>query len=48
VIASRESAAKQPALTLEFADGTLEVVPGSAPKKRPVAAAPAGNQPKLL
>ena len=48
VIASRESAAKQPALTLEFADGTLEVLPGGAAKKRPAAAKPSGEQPKLL
>jgi exodeoxyribonuclease VII large subunit len=48
VIASRESAAKQPALTLEFADGTLEVAPGGAAKKRLAAARPSGEQPKLL
>ncbi|MXP40243.1 exodeoxyribonuclease VII large subunit [Altererythrobacter soli] len=48
VIATRDSAAKQTLLTLEFADGTLDVVPGGAPKKRPAAPKPAGEQPKLL
>ena len=48
MIASRESAEKQAALTLEFADGTLDVVPGGAAKKRPAAARPSSEQPKLL
>jgi exodeoxyribonuclease VII large subunit len=53
VIASREVAARQPVLTLEFADGTIEAVPGAAKKparKVPKAekAAPDHGQPKLL
>ena len=53
VIASRELAAMQERLTLEFADGTLEVTPGAG--RRPPRAAPApspreasAQQPKLL
>jgi exodeoxyribonuclease VII large subunit len=42
------AAGKKPALTLRFRDGTLAVTPGSVPRKRPAAVAPAGNQPKLL
>ena len=54
VIASREVAARQPLLVLEFADGTLEAVPGGAPPavapRKPVRAAPApdSGQGKLL
>jgi len=42
------AAGKEPALTLRFRDGELAVVPGAAPKKRPAAPAPPGEQPKLL
>jgi exodeoxyribonuclease VII large subunit len=53
VVTSREVAAAQERLTLEFADGTLEVVPGgssrpSRPKNAPSGSDVAGNQPKLL
>lgn len=50
VISSRAVAEQQPLLTLEFADGTLQVVPGSAPRrsaKRPKEV-PESGQPKLL
>ena len=49
VISSQAVAARQPLLTLEFADGSLQVVPGSTPKKpkRP-RQAPESGQPKLL
>jgi len=52
VVPSRAIAAGLPALTLEFADGLLDVTPaGSAPPRRKVAPPPAGGgatQPKLL
>jgi exodeoxyribonuclease VII large subunit len=49
VITSREVAAAQDRLTLEFADGTLEVSPsGKRPPPRAKAAPPSGDQPKLL
>lgn len=49
VIASRDVAAAQDRLTLEFADGTLEVTPdGKRPPPRPKPAPPPGDQPKLL
>ncbi len=50
VIASQEQAARQSLLTLEFADGSLQVVPGSTPKAKPKRpkAAPETGQPKLL
>lgn len=50
VIASQAVAAAQPLLTLEFADGSLQVVPGSVPKKVPKRPkeAPESGQPKLL
>ena len=41
VVASRAVAALQSALTLEFADGRLDVVPGGAAKRKPRPAAPA-------
>jgi exodeoxyribonuclease VII large subunit len=41
-------AAREPALTLRFRDGALDVAPGAASKKRPAAAARPGEQPKLL
>jgi len=41
-------AGKEPALSLRFRDGTLEVAPGAAAKKRSAAPKPAGEQPKLL
>jgi len=41
VVASRAVAAAQSALTLEFADGRLEVVPGGAAARKPRPAAPA-------
>jgi exodeoxyribonuclease VII large subunit len=40
VVASRALAAQQSALTLEFADGTLEVAPGAAPVRKPRSVAP--------
>ncbi|MGV3554520.1 MAG: exodeoxyribonuclease VII large subunit [Croceibacterium sp.] len=43
IVASRAVAAMQSALTLEFADGALEVVPGGAPPRRPRPAAPAAR-----
>ncbi len=50
VVKSQAVAAAQPLLTLEFADGSLQVVPGSAPKKTPrrPKEAPESGQPKLL
>jgi len=53
VIASRAVAAAQERLTLEFADGTLEVAPGgprasSRPKPAPAPRRDPGSQPKLL
>ncbi len=50
VIASQEQAAKQSLLTLEFADGSLQVVPGATPRKPPrrPKEAPESGQPKLL
>ncbi len=50
VISSRKEAAKQPLLTLEFADGSLQVVPGSSPRKAPKRPkeAPESGQPKLF
>jgi exodeoxyribonuclease VII large subunit len=49
VIASREVAARQERLTLEFADGTLEVSPGAHRRpSRPAPGSPSGAQPKLL
>jgi exodeoxyribonuclease VII large subunit len=50
VVASRTIAAAQERLTLEFADGTLEVGPGVAPRAPPRAKPPAApnEQPKLL
>jgi exodeoxyribonuclease VII large subunit len=51
-LTSSAQAGKQPALTLRFRDGSLDVVPkggpGSAPRKRPAAATPPPTQPKLL
>nr|WP_166177631.1 exodeoxyribonuclease VII large subunit [Altererythrobacter segetis] len=41
-------AGKERALTLRFRDGALGVVPATAPRKRPAAAAPPPSQPKLL
>ncbi|MEO6040682.1 MAG: exodeoxyribonuclease VII large subunit [Croceibacterium sp.] len=49
VISSRAVAARQDKLTLEFADGTLEVAPGGARRpSRPAPAPASGAQPKLL
>lgn len=49
VIKSREVAAAQDRLTLEFADGTLAVTPdGKRAPSRPKPAPPSGEQPKLL
>ena len=53
VIASRDVAAGQDRLTLEFADGTLEVTPEgkrvpSRPKSASQGPGSAGDQPKLL
>jgi exodeoxyribonuclease VII large subunit len=49
VIASREIAAAQDRLTLEFADGTLDVAPGGRPRAtRAKPGAPSNAQPKLL
>ncbi|MGB3165395.1 MAG: exodeoxyribonuclease VII large subunit, partial [Alteraurantiacibacter sp.] len=50
VIVSRDLAARQKMLTLEFADGTLHVVPGKAPARSSTRAAkaPEDGQPKLL
>lgn len=50
VIKSRDVAAKQPVLTLEFADGTLQAMPGGGakPRRKQEPAKPAGHQPKLL
>src|SRR5690606_14098712 len=51
VVASRAVAVAQERLTLEFADGTLEVGPlVSSPRapSRPKPAPPPGDQPKLL
>lgn len=50
VVASRAIAAAQERLTLEFADGTLEVGPGAAPRAPSRVKPPAspGEQPKLL
>ena len=44
------AAKKEPALTLKFRDGRLDVVPASAPRRpsRPRPAPPPGEQPKLL
>jgi len=47
-LTSAGEAAREAALTLRFRDGTLDVVPGNAPKKRPAAPGPSGEQPKLL
>lgn len=41
VVASRAVAAAQSSLTLEFADGKLEVAPDTAPKRKPRPVAPA-------
>lgn len=50
VVKSRAVAAQQPVLTLEFADGTLQVVPGTTVTKasRRPKEAPQSGQPKLL
>ncbi|RJY09526.1 exodeoxyribonuclease VII large subunit [Aurantiacibacter aquimixticola] len=50
VITSRKTASEQPILTLEFADGTLQAVPGDAPRKtvKRKAKPPESGQPKLL
>jgi exodeoxyribonuclease VII large subunit len=49
VVTSREVAAAQDRLTLEFADGTLEVSPaGKRGPPRPKPASSPGDQPKLL
>ncbi len=50
VVKSQGVAAQQALLTLEFADGTLQVVPGAAPKKvaRRPKDLPESGQPKLL
>ncbi len=49
VITSRQVAAAQARLTLEFADGTLEVSPAGAPRSSSPKPAPSGGeQPKLL
>ena len=50
VVTSRAVAAAQDRLTLEFADGTLEVGPAGVPARppRPKTAPPPGDQPKLL
>ena len=50
VVKSQAVAAQQALLTLEFADGTLQVVPGTAPKKpaRKPKGVPESGQPKLL
>ena len=50
VVASRAVAAAQERLTLEFADGTIEVGPaqGARAPSRPKPASPPGEQPKLL
>jgi exodeoxyribonuclease VII large subunit len=49
VVTSRDLAAAQERLTLEFADGTLEVTPnGKRTPPRPKAGLPSGDQPKLL
>jgi exodeoxyribonuclease VII large subunit len=48
VIASRDLAAQQPALTLEFADGTLEVAPKGAVRHAPRRTAPAAPQDDLF
>lgn len=50
VITSREAAAAQERLTLEFSDGTLEVSPRRPARTKPVSppAAPSASQPKLL
>jgi exodeoxyribonuclease VII large subunit len=47
-VVTAAEAGKEPTLNLLFRDGALGVVPGTAAKKRPAAAAPAGSQPKLL
>ena len=47
-VTTAQEAGREAALTLRFRDGELGVVPGTAPKKRPVAARPTGEQPKLL
>ena len=51
VITSRDVAARQSMLTLEFADGTVEAIPGRNGRKRSTARAqnaPERGQPKLL
>lgn len=50
VVKSQAVAAQQPLLTLEFSDGTLQVVPGTEPKKpaRKPKDVPDSGQPKLL
>jgi len=50
VISSQAEAVRQPLLTLEFADGSLQVVPGTSPRKAPKRPreAPESGQPKLL
>ena len=49
LVTSREVAAMQERLTLEFADGTLEVVPnGKRLPSRPMSSPPSAEQPKLL
>ena len=50
LVASRDLAARQERLTLEFADGTLEVSPRVPPRRssRPAPDVPSGTQPKLL
>jgi exodeoxyribonuclease VII large subunit len=47
-LTSAGEAAREAALTVRFRDGAIDVVPGSAPRKRPAAARPPGEQPKLL
>ena len=50
VVKSQAVAAQQPLLTLEFADGTLQVVPATVPRKpaRKSKGVPESGQPKLL
>ena len=50
VVKSQAVAAQQPVLTLEFADGTLQVIPAAATRKAPKRPkeAPGSGQPKLL
>ena len=50
VVGSRELAAQLPGLTLQFADGGLEVTPDGKPRRKPATpkAPPPASQPKLL